>query len=233
MDILMLPGMMLDARSFAHQIARLKGGSHRVRVADLSAHDSVEALAENALRTAPPSFALIGLSMGGIVAFEIMRRSPERITHLALLDTTPRADSPTRSALRLEQMAQVESGELRQVIATSMKPLYLAAKNRQRHELLAQIMSMGMDLGSEVFLRQSRALRDRKDSRNLLPEIGCPTLALCGREDQLCPPTLHVEMATAIPRATLVVLSDTGHLSTMESPAEVYAQLEILLARAA
>lgn len=228
--VLLLPGMMLDARSFAHQIAEM-GKSHEVHLADLTAHASVEALATSVLREAPASFALVGLSMGGIVALEIVRRSPERVTHLALLDTTPLADSPSRGALRLEHMAQVEAGELRQVIATSMQPLYLAARNRQRHALLSEILEMGLDMGPETFLRQSRALSDRRDSRDSLAEIGCPTLVLCGREDQLCPVMLHVEMATAIPRANLVVLSDAGHLSSMECPEEVTAQIEILLER--
>jgi pimeloyl-ACP methyl ester carboxylesterase len=120
--------MMLDQRLFSHQLAAL-GGAYATVVGDLTRSESVDELAEDVLRDAPPRFGLVGLSMGGIVALEIWRRAPGRVTHIGLLDTTAYADRPERRELRLEQIAKAEMGGLREVTA-SMKPLYLANKNR-------------------------------------------------------------------------------------------------------
>jgi pimeloyl-ACP methyl ester carboxylesterase len=225
-----VPGMLLDGRLYSAQIAALSP-AHSCRVADITRSDSIERLAADLLAGAPPRFALVGLSMGGIVAFEVYRRARERVTHLALLDTTPDADRPDRSQLRLEQIAAVERGELPELLRSSLKPQYLAARHRESAALLRSILEMGMDLGPEVFRRQSLALRSRGCNRDLLPSIDCPTLVLCGREDRLCPVGVHLEMAESIPRADLLVLSGTGHLSAMEAPDAVSGALRQLLRR--
>src|ERR1700693_1838784 len=121
-SVLFIPGMMLDARMYASQIDAM-AGDHRSTVADLSRSNSIEALARDALATAPERFALVGLSLGGIVAFEVYRQARERVTPLAILDSTPHADRRERRAARLEQMAAVERGDLAQVLQTSLKPL--------------------------------------------------------------------------------------------------------------
>jgi pimeloyl-ACP methyl ester carboxylesterase len=228
--VVFVPGMMLDGGMYAAQIAAL-ADLHPTSVADITRSNSVEQLARDALAAAPERFALIGLSMGGIVALEMLRQAPHRVTHLALLDTTANADRPERGPMRLEQMAAVERGELAQVLASSMKPLYLAQCNRRNAPLLEKILRMGLALGAPVFQRQSIALKTRRDNRDLLPSIDCPTLVLCGREDQLCPLEIHVEMAAAMPRADLVVLAESGHLPTMERPEAVAAALQQLLRR--
>lgn len=228
--VVFIPGMMLDARMYCEQTAALSE-SHRTAVADITQSSCIEELAHDVLGAAPDHFALVGLSMGGIVALEICRQAAERVTHLALLDTTPLADRPDRSALRLEQMAAVERGELATVLRTSMKPLYLAKRNRSDATLLQSILTMGLDLGPEVFRTQSTALRTRRDYRDVLASIACPTLVLCGREDQMCPVEIHADMAAIIPRADLVVLSETGHLSAMERPHAVTAAVQQLLER--
>jgi pimeloyl-ACP methyl ester carboxylesterase len=230
-DLVFLPGMMLDEGVFSAQKAAL--AAYRPTVADLTHSSSIRGLAEQVLGVAPCRFALVGLSMGGIVALEIYRRAPERVTHLALLDTTPYADGPERSALRMEQLAAVERGELAEVMRTSMKPFYLAERHRGNAPLLTHILEMGMRLGSEVFRRQTLALRDRPDNTRTLATIRCPTLILCGREDQLCSTETHILMAKTIPQADLLILSGTGHLSPLEAPERVSAALNDLLERRA
>lgn len=227
--VLLLPGMMLDRRMYASQLTALGGA--QVVVGDLSRGESVADLATQVLADAPPRFALVGLSMGGIVALEVWRRARERVTHLALLDTTPHADKPQRRELRMEQIAKVETGRLRDVLIESMKPLYLARKNRGNRRLLQSIVDQAVGLGADVFRRQSLALRDRPDSVATLPTIDCPALVLCGREDELCPVEWHVAMAHAMPRADLAVIAECGHLSTMEEPGAVTAALKRLLRR--
>lgn len=222
---------MLDGRLYGAQIAALQG-LHSTSVADITGADSVQALAAGVLQGAPARFALVGLSMGGIVALHVIASAPERVTHLALLDTTPHADRPERRALRIEQIARVEEGSLEEVLRSSMKPLYLAARHRTNAVLLGAVMEMGLKLGPEVFRRQSLALQRRPAITASLGAIRCPTLVLCGREDVLCPVEVHVAMAKAIASADLMVLADTGHLSAMESPERVSAAILNLLARA-
>ena len=228
--VLLLPGMMLDQRAYAGQLASLARLTE-VMIGDIGQSESIVAIAADVLRTAPPRFALVGLSMGGIVAFEIWRCARERVTHLALLDTTPYVDAPERQELRLEQIAMAETGKLRELMVNSMKPLYLARKNRANRGLVKRILDMALAAGPEVFRRQSLALRNRPASIATLATVTCPTLVLCGREDALCPVDFHATMAAAIPRADLQVLADCGHLSTMEEPAVVATALRQLLRR--
>jgi pimeloyl-ACP methyl ester carboxylesterase len=185
-------------------------------------------MARDVLDQVQGRFALVGLSMGGIVALEIWRQASERITHLALLDTTCYADR--RRELRLEQIARVERGELRQVTSAT-KPLYLSARNSNNRHIQELVLEMGMALGPEVFVRQSVALRDRGDSSNILSNIMCPTLILCGLEDNLCPLDIHLEMARFVAHGDLVALTDCGHLSALERPEAVTASLDMLLRR--
>jgi pimeloyl-ACP methyl ester carboxylesterase len=198
---------------------------------DITGARSIGALAARLLANAPPRFAVVGLSLGGIIALELWRRACERITHLALLDTTPHAESATRQARRAEEIAVANGGGLRNLLVESFKPRYLARRNRGDGDLLGRILEMGLRAGTRVFEDQSLALRDRPDSVATLPTIDCPSLVLCGREDELCPPQWHAEMALAMPRADLVVLADCGHLTPMEEPDAVTHALLRLLRR--
>ncbi|MEM6639541.1 MAG: alpha/beta hydrolase [Pseudomonadota bacterium] len=225
--LVLLPGMMCDERLFEPQINAL---NMPCTVADLSGHQTIEALAEHVLEEAPLRFALAGLSMGGIVAFELWRQAPDRITHLALMDTNPHPDAPERRTQRWRQVEEVLKGNLRDVAVDSLKPFYLAEQNREDDDLLGVILSMAMDLGPQVFERQSRALSARPDSVPILETITCPTLVLCGREDRLCPLDYHALMAERVPRATLCVVEGSGHLPTLEQPDAVTAAMRSWLA---
>jgi pimeloyl-ACP methyl ester carboxylesterase len=218
--LLLLPGMMCDARLWRHQIRGL-GEGYEICVGDIGYADSVGAIAREVLAAAPSRFSLAGLSMGGIVALEMWRLAPQRIKRLALLDTNFRADTPERRSLRDDQIERVAGGALESVLRDELKPNYLAHCHQGNSELLDEVLAMGLDLGKEIFVRQSQALRDRPDSTGTLPDIDCPTLVLCGSEDDLCPVTLHREMAAAIPGAWLRIIDDCGHLSTMEQPDKV------------
>ena len=221
---------MLDRRLFAAQLEALSGVTEAF-VGDITRSDSIDCIAADVLAHAPSRFALVGLSMGGIVALEIWRRARDRITHFGLLDTTPHVDRPDRRALRLEQIAAVETNGLRELVVDSLKPRYLASKNRGDKRMLRSILDMALALGPDVFRRQSIALRERRASVETLTTIDCPALVLCGREDELCPPEIHASMASAMPRADLIVLAECGHLSTMEEPEAVNDALRRLLGR--
>jgi pimeloyl-ACP methyl ester carboxylesterase len=167
--------------------------------------------------------------MGGILAFEIWRQAPERVTHMALLDTNPHAEIPERKQQRFRQIEQVLSGGLREVASEELKPLYLAEANRDNQPLLDTLLDMVIGLGPDVFELQSLALRDRTDSLPTLGTIDCPTLVLCGIEDRLCPVKYHQLMAREIPNAQLTVIEDCGHISTLEQPDIVTRSLLELL----
>lgn len=226
--IVLLPGMMCDSRVWAAQVAALSKAYHLV-VGDLTNAATIRDMALDVLGSQSGPFALAGLSMGGIVAFEIWRQAPDRVTHMMLIDTNPHSETPERAMQRLEQIERVLSGELRSVVADSLKPLYLAKSHRQDQKLLSLIMAMAEDLGPSVFHHQAEALRERPDSVPTLSSITCPTAVICGREDTVCPLAYHELMASGIPNAALTVIDDCGHLSTLEQPAAVTAAMRQVL----
>ncbi|MEH6583116.1 MAG: alpha/beta fold hydrolase [Halioglobus sp.] len=223
-DLLLLPGMMCDELMWQQQIDDLSPFTS-VLVGDIGHSNSVETIARTLLEEAPPRFALAGLSMGGIVALEMWRQAPHRIERLALLDTNFRQDTADRRHVRDKQIMQVQQGLLRDILRDELKPRYLAQCNRSNLALLDDLLRMGERLGEEVFVRQSLALRDRPDSTQTLATISCPTLVICGEEDELCPVELHREMAQRIRGATLRVIENCGHICTMEQPNEVSVAL--------
>ena len=227
-NVILLPGMMCDARMWQAQTDKL-GIPAAVVVS--TEFDNFTDAATDVLNKAPERFALAGLSMGGILAFEIWRQAPQRVTHLALIDTNPFADSPERQSMRLEQIEQVLAGGLRQLAIDSLKPMYLAESNRNDGELLDLILDMATNLGPEVFRLQYLALKNRADSVASLLDIDCPVSIMCGAEDTLCPVEYHEYMAARIKNAVLVVIDDCGHLASMEKPEVVTRELRALLAR--
>ena len=144
------------------------------------------AIARSILAAAPARFALAGLSMGGYIAYEIVRQAPERVTRLALLDTGSRADAPERAAARRELIAFAEREGTRKTQEQLMPVLIHKARLADK-PLVEAIEQMGDDTGVEAFKRQQTALMGRPDNRPFLPSIQCPTLVLVGREDALTP----------------------------------------------
>lgn len=221
--LVLLPGMMCDARLFGPQIAEL-GRSRAIHVAPITQYDTIRALAAEVLDHAPPRFALAGLSMGGIVAMEMLAQAPDRIAGLALLDTNPRAELPAVRRARGPQMDSVRHGGLTQVMRNQMIPNYLPSATKAR-EIEDLCLAMALDLGPNVFLRQSMALRDRDDRQEVLRQVRVPALILCGREDRLCPMERHLLMHELIPGSQLAVIEGAGHLPTLEAPVKTNAAL--------
>ena len=221
--ILLLPGLLCDQRLYAGQLAALSARAPTA-VADLTGADTIAGLAAQVLETAPARFALIGLSMGGYVALEIMRRAPARVTRLALLDTQARADSEEAMARRRGLMELAEKGEFKGV-APRLLPLFVHPDALADPRITGTVQAMAESIGKASFLRQQTAIMGRPDSRPSLPAIACPTLVLAGREDQVTPMELQLEMAQAIPDATLVLIPRCGHLAPLERPDAVTRQL--------
>lgn len=221
--LVLLPGMMCDARLFAAQAGALSG-RRAVHHAPLGGHDTIEALAAEVLAHAPPRFALAGLSMGGIVAMEALRQAPGRVERLALLDTNPLAEAPEVRARRPAQVERALGGRLDAVMRDEMKPNYLA-EGPGKEAILDLCLAMALDLGPEAFARQSAALATRPDQTATLRAFRGPALVLMGQEDRLCPRDRHDLMAGLMPQARLVVVEGAGHLPPLERPEAVTAAL--------
>ena len=221
--LVMLAGMMCDARLFHPQIAAISR-SRAVHLAPITGHATTQALAAEVLAHAPPRFALAGLSMGGIVAMEVFAQAPDRIAGLALLDTNPRAELPGIREGRGPQIEAVQQGALAEVMAGRMIPNYFA-EGTEDPAIRDLCMSMARDLGPQVFVRQSLALRDRPDRQDVLRQVKVPTLILCGRGDRLCPVERHRLMQGLITGSRLEIIEDAGHLPVLERPDHVNAAL--------
>jgi pimeloyl-ACP methyl ester carboxylesterase len=223
LPVVLVPGLNCSPRLYAAQLPALwRFGP--VTVADHTRDDIMARIAKRILETAPPRFALAGLSMGGYIALEIVRQAADRVARLALLDTGSRADTPEASAKRQINIARTEAGQFDDVIGPQF-PLYVHPARANDAALKAEYLAMCHEVGPEAYVRQQRAIMARVDSRPLLATISCPTLVLVGAQDEATPPALSDEMADAIPRARLVQLADCGHLSTLERPETVTKEL--------
>jgi len=221
--LVLLPGTLLDAELFGHQIAHL-GDMADITVGDLTRDDSIAGMARTVLAAAPQSFALAGLSLGGIVAFEITRQAPERVSRLALLDTNPLPPRSEQLAAWAELGGLAEAGRLDQVVDRLLPGLLRPGWRADERAELA-VRAMAERVGAAAYGQQLRAMAVRADSRPTLTTITVPTLVLVGRQDALTPVALHEEMAVAISNAALVIVEQCGHLSTLEQPQAVTAAL--------
>ncbi|WP_375551722.1 alpha/beta fold hydrolase [Rhodophyticola porphyridii] len=229
--LVLLPGMMCDARLWWPQMVAFCA-DRAVHMAPITGAEHIQRLAAQTLETAPDRFALAGLSMGGIVAMEIYRRAPERVSRIALLDTNPLAETPPVAAAREPHIVAAKSGRLEQVMRDEVAPGYLAP-GPVRQDVLDLVVEMARNLGPEVFVAQSRALQRRSDQQAVLRRISVPALVLCGEYDALCPVRRHEFMADLIPRARLEIIAGAGHLPTLEQPKATTAALRRWLADAA
>jgi pimeloyl-ACP methyl ester carboxylesterase len=221
--LVLLPGLLCDAALWGPQVAAL-ADIVEPWVADLSRDDSLSAMAQRVLAAAPARFALAGLSMGGYVAQEIMRQAPQRVTRLALLDTSARADTPERAAQRRGFIELVHKGHFKG-ITPRMLPVYLHPDHLKDEAIAGAVIGMAERIGKDAYLRQQQAIMDRPDGREDLKRITVPTLALCGRDDQATPYEVNAEIAALVRGATFVAIERCGHISTLEKPAEVNAAM--------
>lgn len=218
-QVLLIPGLLCTPALFAPQIAGL-GHAARIAVADHTRAASMESIAADILVQAPARFALLGLSMGGYVAFEIMRRAPGRVARLALLDTSARADRPEQSIDRC-RLIEVARAEGVRKVQELLLPRLIHPRRLADTALVETVLKMADDTGLAAFERQQEAIIGRPDNRPLLAAIQCPTLIIVGADDQLTPVKVADELRDGIGGSRLEVIPDCGHLSTLEQPEAV------------
>lgn len=226
--LLLLPGLLCDARLWRDQAEALADIA-RVQVADLTLDASVAAMAARALALAPPRFALGALSMGGYVAFEILRQAPQRVERLALLSTSARADPPKRAAVRRASLALAERGRFAGVTRKLLPQLVHA--EHVEGEVGEAVMAMAERVGRNAFLRQQRAILERPDSSPLLAGLALPTIIGVGDDDRMTPAEESHRLHAGIAGSRLHVFAACGHLPPMEKPAETTALLRDWLGR--
>ncbi|MFP6781009.1 MAG: alpha/beta fold hydrolase [Gammaproteobacteria bacterium] len=222
-ELVLVPGLLCTSLLWEHQILHLRDLAN-VTVADVTGVDSIEAMADAVLATSPPKFALCGLSMGGIVAHEIMRQAPQRVEKLALLDTNARADTPEQTERRHGLLAMADRGEFAGVTMALISALVHPSRVKDA-SLIMPTCAMAAAVGAEAFHRQVTAIINRQESLSILSSYACPTLILCGHEDAITPLEMHEEMADGIKNSELAIIEECGHLATMERPQAVTALL--------
>ena len=216
MQTILVPPLLCSAGVYAPLLdAVWRHGS--VTVADTGRDESIAGMATRLLREAPERFALLGTSMGGYVALEVVRQAPHRVAALALVSTTAGADTPEQRSSREQQSQLVEAGHFDRLVDAAF-PGVVAQQHQDDPALLALWRATARALGPAAFLRQQRAVMDRADARELLPTIQCPAVVIHGVDDRLIPLAMAQEIAAAVPGADLISIEDAGHYLFGEQP---------------
>lgn len=218
-SVILVHGLMCDETVWAHQHAVLSD-HHDVMVPDLRDFDSLEAMARSILDATPGEAHVVGHSMGGRVAWEIVRLAPDRVRSLVVLDTGVHPVADDEPATRQRFLDLADSGGMEAVVDAWLPPM-LHHERRDDRALVDPLKAMVTGYRVEQFKGQIRALLDRHDATPLLPTIACPTLVICGRQDSFSTLARHEEFAALIPGAELAVVEDAGHMVTVEQPQAV------------
>jgi len=222
--LILVPGLSCNGALYAPQWPALADG-RPILVAEHSLDDTFSGIVQRLLAAAPARFALCGLSMGGYVAFEVLRQAPERVTRLALLDTTAKPATPETNLPREQMIALAEKGAFDNVTTLLWQKLVAPARLTDE-PLRLLVRQMAEDVGAGGFIRQQRAIMRRPDSRPTLAGSTCPVLVLVGEEDEITPLAEAREMAALVgARGRLAIVPGSGHLSTLEAPERVTAEL--------
>lgn len=214
--LVMIPSMLADARIFAPQLATLSR-DHAVMIAPPTCGERMEEIASQILSWAPSKFALAGMGLGGMVAMEIIRRAPERVTRIALIATSPQADTPEAAAARETHIIAARAGRWNEVLQHEINSTWMSPTT-DKTSLVRTLTQMGNDLGPEAYVRQARALQRRKDQQAAMRQIQQPTCIIAGRHDGQYRLKRHEFLSELIPYADLEVIEGAGYLPSLEAP---------------
>jgi pimeloyl-ACP methyl ester carboxylesterase len=223
-ELIFLPGLACDAELFAPQLPALPAQWCASVTTVHTRHTTLPAMAAALLAEHAGPLVLCGASMGGMLAFEVLRQAPQRVRGLALLGTSARPDTPELLELRERAIGHFAQGRLREVLEANV--MFAFAPRQQRDvAMVRRYLEMIERAGAAQLIAQNRAIMARPDSRPGLAAIACPTLMLCGQDDALTTPVNAQEIAAAIPNVELHLLPECGHMLTWEAPALVNAHL--------
>ena len=223
-NLVLIPGLGSDAAVWERTIHALRG-QVTCYISEIRDDDSLREMALHILQSVPQLFTLAGVSMGGMIALEMVRIAPERVTSLALLDTNARADTAGQKLYRQLSNLLVKRFDFKRLSEFSIRSL---VHTEAGPDVKAELVAMALRLGPETYIRQNRALMARTDLRPSLRQIAVPTAVVVGMEDRMTPVKLSQEIHEMIAGSTLHLIDGCGHLPPIEKP-EMVAQILLQL----
>jgi pimeloyl-ACP methyl ester carboxylesterase len=224
--LVLVPGLGSDAAVWRRTIAAL-GDQYPCLVGDTLSDDTLQGMARRILDRAPQSFALAGVSMGGMVALEMMKAAPARVTQLALVDTNAQPDTFRQKIYR--RLANVVVGTSKDYGRLAQRSLGSLVYALTASDVRLELVQMSVRVGAKTYVRQNRAVMARGDLREVLPKIAVPTAIVVGRDDQMTPVALSQDIHSLTRGSTFHVIPN--HLPPIEKPEVMAALLKGLLAR--
>jgi pimeloyl-ACP methyl ester carboxylesterase len=232
--LVLLPGLLCDDEVWSAQRAALADRCE-VLIGGYGDLDRLDRMARHVLdQVTAPRFALAGHSMGGRVALEVMRLAPDRVSHLALLDTgTASLDTGSAGADERRGRSELLALARRAGMATMARQWAppMVHPDAAASPLFERIVAMVERSNPARFEAQIEALLHRPDAADVLRAVRCPLLLLCGRDDRWSPPARHEAMQALVAGSTLFLVEHCGHMSPMEQPQAVSEALAQWLAR--
>lgn len=226
--LVFLPDIATDVRLFLPQITAMTH-ERPVMAAPVGQGDRVDDIASALMQSLPAKFALCGQGLGGMVAMEVMRRAPERVLRIALINTSPLQETPQDAAEREVHVMAARAGRLEDAV-TGEIPISSLAPGPHRQDVMNKLMAMARTAGADLFVRQSRAMQRRRDQQSTLRRVRQPAVVICGEHDTVFPMRRQETMASLIPDAKFVVLPDAGHMPSLEAPSALTKHLRDWLA---
>ena len=223
--IVLMPGMMCNSDVFSHQISVLEK-FFNVIIKEFNEHRNIELGVKNLCSNLPSEFHLLGHSMGGIVAMEIVRQHSEGVLSLVLINTNPYEEKEELKDRRNIILKDLDALDLISLMRSDYISRYFPNDRRDENKLIQKCVDMASTLDKEVFYNQSVALRDRKDQTSILEKLNCKTLIICGERDQLCPVSYHTDMNKMIKNSDLIVFEGVGHMPMLECPQKLNNHLK-------
>lgn len=216
--LLLLPGTACDARVFAPLLQAL--GDVDAIIGDMSGANTMPDLARKILSMAPPRFSLLGFSLGGMAALEMIAQQPERVERLCLVDTNPRPDPEANAAVRRAAVARARADGMDTFILDTW-PKPVSPANADNASLRQMICAMARSTAPDVLAGHAEVAIHRADSRPRLGDIKVPTLIIAGEHERVCPLEMHQDMADGIPGSDYQLIPNAGHFALLENPAAI------------
>lgn len=211
--VVLVPGMLCDGDLWSGVRDTLDVPAVDVEISRPSIGD----MAEQVLDQVDGEFTLVGLSLGAIVGFEVVRRAPERVLGFCALSTNAAAPRPEQLSTWQRQAERVRGGDFDRVVRTEILPAMFASTEPDSR-LADRFVAMAHRVGPDVFLAQLAAQATRVDAFPGLARAQCPALVACGSADALCPVRFHRRIAETMPAASLRIVPGAGHLLPIERP---------------
>lgn len=211
--LVLLPGMNCTAELWAGT------GLEGALTPDLDVPD-MNGQVDRLLSGLPPTFVVVGLSLGAVVGIALAQRAPERVAGLCVMSVNAKAPTDVQRAGWQDWLDRLDAGESPRSLQRSVLAGLLSTDAAARPDLVERTLRMGDDTGADALRAQLQMQATRVDLRSGLRGLAIPMLVINGQRDVICPPAFHAEIVGAVARARSVSI-DGGHLLALERPAEI------------